>query len=200
MIYQRTPQFSRLQNTSDIKLHAAPAHTGTCTHTSLQLFPDSVVSPNGMWLKSISTCTLGQALGYRHAHNFCCCRQVHGYLSWNIPLAKTKRASSEYLKIALDWQPNCHHYSFHHSYQPCGAHAIGGQSRCFHGAFHASPSTQPSSYPLISSLFPNPALRFLSMICSSRPSMALLLLLVYFFPPLICPPLWKHWWVRSNTV
>lgn len=124
-----------------------------------------------MWLKSISTCTLGQALGYRHAHPFHCCRQVHGYLSWNIPLAKTKRASSEYLKIALDWQPNCH-YSFHHSYQPCGAHAVGGQSRCFHGAFHASPSAQPSSYPLISSLFSNPVLCFPSMICSSHPSMA----------------------------
>lgn len=123
------------------------------THISLQLFADSVVSPNGLGFKSISTRTIGQVLGYRHAHALYCCRQVHVCVSWNIPMAKTKRGSSEYLKIALDWQPNCHHYSFHHSYQPSGAHAVGGQSRCFHGAFHASPSAQLSRYPLISSLF-----------------------------------------------
>lgn len=88
-----------------------------------------------------------------------CCSQVCGSLKahrqtyWNTPMAKQSSQALERLKITLDWQPNCRHYSFHHFYQPCGAHAVGGQSSCFHGAFHASPSTQPSRYPLIFSLF-----------------------------------------------
>lgn len=102
------------------------------------------------------------------------------------------------LKIALDWQPNCCHYSFHHFYQPCGAHAVGGQSSCFHGAFHASPSTQLSRYPLISSFFSkscpllplcNAAIPFLYV----PPSPHL------FSPVFICRLLWKRWWVTSNT-
>lgn len=118
----------------------------------------------------------------------------------NVSLAKKKKkqASSEYLKIALDWQPNYHHYSFHHYYQPCGAHAVGGQSRCFHGAF-----PRLSIHTAVMLLFfSNAVLCFSSVICSSRPStsLLLLLLLVYFFPLLICLLLWKHWRVISNTV
>lgn len=79
-----------------------------------------------------------------------CCSQVCGCLKTHTgrcteTLLWQKQSSQalERLKIVLDWQPNCRHYSFHHFYQPCGAHAVGGQSSCFHGAFH---TLQPHSH------------------------------------------------------
>lgn len=62
------------------------------------------------------------------------------------------------LKIASYWHPFCHHYSFHRPYQQCGAHSVGGQSSCFHGAFVASPSTPASPYST-HALFSVPVLR-----------------------------------------
>lgn len=42
--------------------------------SSLQLFPDSVVSTNGTWLKPTTMCTLGQELRFTHTHR---CSHTH---------------------------------------------------------------------------------------------------------------------------
>lgn len=74
-----------------------------------------------------------------------------------------------HLKIAPHWHPHCHHYSFHHPYQQCGTHSVGGQSSHFHGAFLASPLTLTSPYLLLPSFQFLSFMSDISMLCPLVP-------------------------------
>lgn len=100
------------------------------------------------------------------------------------------------LKITLYWHRYCHHYSFDHPYQQCEAHAVGGQSSHFHGAFLASPSTLTSPYPSHTLLW-NPLLLLSPMIFHFASLDPFLLL---FFLSLPLPAYLKPWWVTPNAM
>lgn len=99
-----------------------------------------------------------------------------------------QQASSVHLKIALYWHPYCHHYSFHHPYQQCGAHSVGqSDSQAAFIELSSLPHRHGHNHTLLipsKFVFHLPSVIFPSCSPRSLPS-------PLFFTPLHLPSLWE---------